>query len=1113
MKKTLLLLLSLAVLLTIGAFAVKAVTQSGFDTNSFNFSGANFNNYVQDDVYKYICKSGECVSVKQATLKPSDAYYNSKSDCVNKCGNNPANVNTSGSASGSFNFNFNGTYNAPAQSKPVANLNTGSNLNGVSFNAPTIKPSGTPAPSATGGIAPSTNFGGVNFKDTTVKTPGVAQSSLFGTDVKYNPSTSLTPQGGAAGEGNKVTFFGSLLQKFGITGAKTDTITPQDSKIPPKEDDNGEGEVTGDIAFTYSPEKIYGKGEAIKIKIIKPTNISAYDSFWYDLSVDWKNTPEDKSDDILKEANEITKSEFEIKTDGYYRIELTIKGFKAGKTQSLDKWTTSKTVVLEYNEVKKAGTETIKNDCWLDITGFKPSINNKIGFTADKPEAVTVDFKLNCTSYDAKYFDVRPISVSAYIDVPALRTIDKDIFACETKTISGDTIYKTTDTYTVTCSKEKVTEALKKESAEDTRNRFLMVDMYYMTNKHTNTHNGEAYSARFISTKDKISMPKPITNPGEPGDKPDDTKPSETDGREMKIEAIVTPGKDRTFETCKGGKVKVVWSSKGYDSCSISSDTLVYIDGSGKEGTKDFNVGKNTKDDVVSNKIKLICTYLKDNKPTKDEKIVQINTPECEGTQPPASEEQAGTIKEKCDKNKCSATFSLDDKAVLKMNDKKVLNASALKFGVNLSGTTCDLGIFQKTFARIKIDGKIVQDITIPANTKAREYTIGNVWTQLSEQTRKNIENTLAKYDGAKIKVELEAWSTFDETKGKTWNCNWSSISKEITFVKGGLKNNSGSGETELSSIEKCKKQCDDDANNPSISEKYLILMYGGKSKNEARQNCIAKCEGKPIPYPSDSNTETFKPVKSGGITSGTNVGMCATGYPKFVYGTLHTPDNSYGIAAVQIDYSGCCFKDLVRGYGVKYQNNPSSIKVTSLNSKGAVDTRAYFGTDSTGNVTYEANTTLCIGDAKKIGNSCERYCIYSNSNGKTTENCNFDTNYQNSCPTNYPIVEYGTLSNGGTCVKTDFSKCQIQGKGVTGSVILSDSPVGALEAYNKDKTYCLLTLTKVYSKTNITAWFYNQPQLHCEYTNIDGKLSRSCFNIHTCNMEQSDGTGGGGFN
>jgi hypothetical protein len=61
------------------------------------------------------------------------------------------------------------------------------------------------------------------------------------------------------------------------------------------------------------------------------------------------------------------------------------------------------------------------------------------------------------------------------------------------------------------------------------------------------------------------------------------------------------------------------------------------------------------------------------------------------------------------------------------MNDKKVLNASTLKFGVKLGGSTCNLNTFQKTFARIKIDGKIIQDITIPANTKEREYTFGNV--------------------------------------------------------------------------------------------------------------------------------------------------------------------------------------------------------------------------------------------------------------------------------------------------------------------------------------------------------------------------------------------------
>jgi hypothetical protein len=259
----------------------------------------------------------------------------------------------------------------------------------------------------------------------------------------------------------------------------------------------------------------------------------------------------------MRESNAISKDEFEISTNGYYRMEITLKASTRGPSPKyLYKEYESKTVVVTLDEKKKEGADDLENDCYLDITSFKPSINNKIGFTADKPEAVTVDFKLNCTSFDSKEFDVKPLSVSAYIDVPALNKIQKDIFQCETKTFDGQEIYKEGTPYTVTCSKEKVTEALTKESDQDTRNRFLMVDMYYLTNEKTGTNYGDEYKARFISTKDKISMPKP-TDGGGDDTTPGDSKPASSD-KKMEIDATVTPGKGRTFDNCKGGDVKII---------------------------------------------------------------------------------------------------------------------------------------------------------------------------------------------------------------------------------------------------------------------------------------------------------------------------------------------------------------------------------------------------------------------------------------------------------------------------------------------------------------------------------------------------------------------------
>jgi hypothetical protein len=103
---------------------------------------------------------------------------------------------------------------------------------------------------------------------------------------------------------------------------------------------------------------------------------------------------------------------------------------------------------------------------------------------------------------------------------------------------------------------------------------------------------------------------------------------------------------------------------------------------------------------------------------------VQINIPNCDGKK---SEPPKDNIQTKCNNTKCKATYGLDKQIELKMNGNKVLNASNFKFSVKLDGDTCDLNVFQKTFARLKLDGKIIQDITIPANTKKREFNFDNI--------------------------------------------------------------------------------------------------------------------------------------------------------------------------------------------------------------------------------------------------------------------------------------------------------------------------------------------------------------------------------------------------
>jgi hypothetical protein len=69
-----------------------------------------------------------------------------------------------------------------------------------------------------------------------------------------------------------------------------------------------------------------------------------------------------------------------------------------------------------------------------------------------------------------------------------------------------------------------------------------MVDMYYLTNEHEGVYNGEEHTSRFISTRDRITMPSAVDKPGD-----------ETDGSK----SMILKTDVETFKDCNAGKVKI----------------------------------------------------------------------------------------------------------------------------------------------------------------------------------------------------------------------------------------------------------------------------------------------------------------------------------------------------------------------------------------------------------------------------------------------------------------------------------------------------------------------------------------------------------------------------
>ena len=147
-----------------------------------------------------------------------------------------------------------------------------------------------------------------------------------------------------------------------------------------------------------------------------------------------------------------------------------------------------------------------------------------------------------------------------------------------------------------------------------------------------------------------------------------------------------------------------------------------------------------------------------------------------------------------CKKNPCTFTINTTKQIDVNYKDNKPVNSGDLSIKVVGKG---NLSAFQKTFARIKIDNIIIQDITIP-DSGTRVFTISNLWSKLSNQTKTNIENTLKTYNSAKVNATLEVWSIFDEKQAKTnkeVNCNWLLTTQDIVFTKKADGEEQGKGE------------------------------------------------------------------------------------------------------------------------------------------------------------------------------------------------------------------------------------------------------------------------------------------------------------------------------
>jgi len=106
---------------------------------------------------------------------------------------------------------------------------------------------------------------------------------------------------------------------------------------------------------------------------------------------------------------------------------------------------------------------------------------------------------------------------------------------------------------------------------------------------------------------------------------------------------------------------------------------------------------------------------------------VAVSVSKCEpvkNEQPPAGpggdgEKDKGLNKCQKSGSVCEAKYKFSEQLVLNFKDNnynEVVSSGDLKFIVELSGSKCDLNKFEKTFARVNIDGRPLFDSSVEAN-------------------------------------------------------------------------------------------------------------------------------------------------------------------------------------------------------------------------------------------------------------------------------------------------------------------------------------------------------------------------------------------------------------
>ncbi len=335
---------------------------------------------------------------------------------------------------------------------------------------------------------------------------GISTTSISGTfEVRYDVTLmSMLAKAGQSGK-TKLKIMASAIYDS-PTGATSTTSSMEIYVTVNAGSTTENGTETGGetIKFKTDPTAEYkDQNGKIKLTIIsKPADLT---SCGYTLEADYRN----KGYEYKNEGVEIKgcSGSIDIPISKANKIKLSLTGSVVkGNDMTIYK-SDPTSIELKYNpEAKEAPKTDIDNSCTLEITKMEPN-SNRITVTNQQTQDIKVSFKLKCSDYTK--IDVKPTKVSAYIDIHQGPTInDKRSVECGSQTLDGKTIYKQGTEYSFTCSAKTLATLPNDASA-----KYLMVDMYYMTDLETGIEHGTR-EARFISTQDRAIVTDQKTGDG-----------------------------------------------------------------------------------------------------------------------------------------------------------------------------------------------------------------------------------------------------------------------------------------------------------------------------------------------------------------------------------------------------------------------------------------------------------------------------------------------------------------------------------------------------------------------------------------------------------------------